>query len=195
MFGGGFAQTKNCGLNELGVTDDSVLNPEASEHLRTALGKAFDPPSVLGAEKNGEFEVKSMWTGIMGFSMDSLPFVGRLPESLAKRYMFQEQGKQIEIPIVSKHIKGKKQGMKGAEWISAAYSGEGMVNAWGCGKALASMILGREEVDKVEEWFPDEMKITEQRLDNASLTRVLEKAQNVLHDETPVPKDELEISA
>ena len=194
MFGGGFAQTKNCGLNELGVTDDSVLNPEAAEHLRTALGKAFDPPSVLGAEKNGDFEVKSMWTGIMGFSMDSLPFVGRLPESLAKRYMFQEQGEQVEIPIVSKHIKGNKQGMKGAEWMSAAYSGEGMVNAWGCGKALAIMILGREEEDKVEEWFPDEMKITEERLENASLTRVLEKAQNVLHDETPVPKDEPEIS-
>lgn len=193
MCGGGFAQTRNCGLEELGVTDDSVLNSEAAGHLKTALGKAFDPPS--GEEKRGEFEVKSMWTGIMGFSMDSLPFVGKLPESMTKRYMFQEEGKQIEIPILSKHIKGKKMEMKGAEWMSAAYSGEGMVNAWGCGKALASMILGREEEDEVGEWFPDEMRITNERLEKASLTRMLEKAQQALHDDFAVPEDELEVSA
>lgn len=196
MFGGGFAQTRNCGLEELGVTDDSELNPEATEHLKTALGRAFDP--LTGREQNkkeGDFEVKSMWTGIMGFSMDSLPFVGKLPETLTKRRMFYEEGKQIEIPIVSKHIKGKKTEMKGAEWISAAYSGEGMVNAWGCGKALASMILGRESEDNVEEWFPDEMKITEERLERSSLTRMLEEAQQALHHEPAVPEDELEVSA
>ena len=195
MFGGGFAQTRNCGLEELGVTDDSVLNPEAAEHLKTALGKAFDPPVGVGAEKKGEFVVKSMWTGIMGFSMDSLPFVGKLPESMTKRTVFYEEGKQIEIPIVSKHIKGNKRGMKGAEWISAAYSGEGMVNAWGCGKALASMIMESEADDKVAEWFPDEMRITEERLEKSSLTRVLEKAQVALHAEIVVPEDELEVSA
>ena len=53
-----------------------------------------------------------------------------------------------------------------AEWISAGYNGEGMVNAWLCGVALGLMILGREDISaaktsgrpqgKLHEWFPKE---------------------------------------
>lgn len=177
MFGGGFAQTNSCGLGELGVTDDSVLNSEAEAHLKTALGTAFNPHT--GVKKNSDFEVRSMWTGIMGFSTDSLPWVGKLPESISKRGISHLstgpslQAGQIEIPIVSKHIKAKEQEMKGAEWVSAAYSGEGMVNAWGCGKACASMILEREAEDKLEEWFSEEMRITEERLEKGRLENML----------------------
>jgi hypothetical protein len=33
-----------------------------------------------------------------------------------------------------------------AEWISAGYNGEGMVNAWMCWVALGLMVLGREDI-------------------------------------------------
>ena len=73
--------------------------------------------------------------------------------------------------------------------MSAAYSGEGMVNAWGCGKACASMILEREAEDKLDEWFPREMKITEERLERGSLKNMLKQKC------MSVPEDELEVTA
>lgn len=140
MFGGGFVQGGFSGLEEMGVASDAELNEDVAVHLRAGLGKAFENIGEDG------FEVKSMWTGNMGFSVDMLPWVGKLPRSLTER--------------------GSGQG---AEWVSVGYSGEGMVNAWLCGKALAMMILGEEESTK--EWFPQHMGISEERISESVLER------------------------
>ncbi|OBT57230.1 hypothetical protein VE04_03215 [Pseudogymnoascus sp. 24MN13] len=143
MFGGGFVQAGFGGLVEMGVASDAELNENAAEHLRQGLGKAFENVGGDG------FKVKSMWTGNMGFSVDMLPWVGKLPESLTGR--------------------GSGQG---AEWVSVGYSGEGMVNAWLCGKALAMMILGQEE--SIKEWFPQHMGISDERIRESVLERCVD---------------------
>ena len=147
MFGGGFVQAGFSGLVEMGVASDAELNENVAVHLRQGLGGAFDN---VGEDK---FEVKSMWTGNMGFSVDMLPWVGKLPESLT----------------------GRGPG-KGAEWVSVGYSGEGMVNAWLCGKALAMMILGEEE--SIKEWFPWHMGISEKRITESVLDRCVDITAN-----------------
>ncbi|KFY41718.1 hypothetical protein V494_02824 [Pseudogymnoascus sp. VKM F-4513 (FW-928)] len=140
MFGGGFVQAGFSGLVEMGVGSDAELNEDVAVHLRQGLGKAFRD---IGEDS---FKVKSMWTGNMGFSVDMLPWVGKLPGSLTGRASGQ-----------------------GAEWVSVGYSGEGMVNAWLCGKALAMMILG-EEVS-IKEWFPKSIGISEERIKESVLER------------------------
>ncbi|EDP50890.1 hypothetical protein KXX16_001335 [Aspergillus fumigatus] len=147
MFGGGFSQSEGSGISDLGVSTDSELSLYADIHLSGALS------AVFGHENWGAVPVRAveqMWTGIMGFSADGFPWVGRLPGSLARRSQDAQEGRS-------------------AEWVSAAFSGEGMVLAWLCGKALGMMLLGDdnnlltggEAVDL--SWFPEQMLITEER--------------------------------
>ncbi|CAD6448298.1 bb3a4030-b0be-42be-b4ec-b58eacf211c8 [Sclerotinia trifoliorum] len=153
MMGGGYAQTQNGGIHEAGISKDSKLNMYANIHLRGVLGAVFAPDN-WGALH--EPAVKSMWTGNMGFSTDGLPWVGALPESLTDR------------------ITTTQTSHEGAEWAAAAFSGEGMVHAWLCGKALAEMILAFDAVKGgvvIPEWFPEAMVISEERLVKARLAR------------------------
>ncbi len=57
---------------ELGVDDDSVVEPTVSQGLRSFLPQYF--PSLHG------IKVEQEWTGIMGFSPDYNPLVGPVPE-------------------------------------------------------------------------------------------------------------------
>ncbi|KAL6230955.1 hypothetical protein BDW75DRAFT_244365 [Aspergillus navahoensis] len=155
MFGGGFAQGEGGGIADFGIPTDSELSLYADIHLSGALS------AVFGRENWGSVPRRSMeqmWTGNMGFSADGFPWVGKLPVSLTQRG----------------HI---KEG-HGAEWVSAAFSGEGMVLAWLCGKALATMLLVHD--DKLLEtestdlsWFPEQMLVTEDRIERAVLPRYI----------------------
>ncbi|KAL2808275.1 FAD dependent oxidoreductase-domain-containing protein [Aspergillus granulosus] len=151
MFGGGFAQGEQGGLADLGIAADSELSLYADIHLSGALS------AVFGRENWGNVpqpSVESMWTGNMCFSADGFPWVGRLPGSLTRR----------------------RGGLGGSEWISAAFSGEGMVMAWFCGKAVGKMLL-LDENDLTEsestdlDWLPAQMLITDQRIEKAVLPR------------------------
>lgn len=63
-----------------------------------------------------------------------------------------------------------------AEWVAAGYSGEGMVNAWLCARAVALMVLGMDDRKDIEmdgefgagqcvwEWLPSCFIISEARL-------------------------------
>ncbi|KAF4151317.1 hypothetical protein CNMCM6069_004140 [Aspergillus lentulus] len=145
MFGGGFSQGEGGGISDLGVSTDSELSLYADIHLSGALS------AVFGRENWGAVPVRAveqMWTGNMGFSADGFPWVGRLPASLTRRGQDAQRG-------------------GGAEWVSAAFSGEGMVLAWLCGKALGTMLLCHdndlldgEAVDL--SWFPEQMLVTEE---------------------------------
>ncbi|KAI4730477.1 FAD dependent oxidoreductase [Aureobasidium sp. EXF-10728] len=71
MFGGGRSYGPS-----LGISSDAEVDPNVSIYLRTAL------PTLLASGENGDKELKASheWTGIMGFSRDGLPWVGRVPE-------------------------------------------------------------------------------------------------------------------
>ena len=150
MMGGGFAQGSGGGLEDFGVaTDSRPFDFHTKVHLTGILRAAF------AEDKWGEEEstpIKSMWTGNMGFTYDSLPFVGKVPSSLTGR---------------SVHPKSV-----GSEWIAAGFNGEGMVHAWRSGIAVAQMILEAITPNSShgwQEWFPDQLLISEERIQNSDL--------------------------
>ena len=160
MFGGGFAQSEGGGIEDLGITTDDALSLSADIHLSGALS------AVFGRENWGPVDgtaVKQMWTGNMGFSADGLPWVGMLSEKLTGRKRLTQRD-------------DKSSG----EWAAVAYSGEGMVNAWLCGKALAMMVLqhctSKHEAqgNLAPEWFPEQMLITDERVEKSRLPAQVE---------------------
>ena len=118
--------------------------------------------------------MKNMWSGSLGLTADLLPFVGRLEPSLTGR----TPGKTMRAEDSARSITPP------AEWISAGYNGEGMVNAWLCGVALGLMVLGKEDVvtpkipgkpyGRLFEWFPREYVCTQKRVSKASVYQLLE---------------------
>lgn len=109
--------------------DDSVVGEHEVAHLQNVL------PRFFGQNKNSLWRVVSSWSGIMGFSSDGLPLVGRLPSTLTGR-------------------RGE------GEWIAAAFNGYGMANCLMSGEALALMILG----ESVSDWLPEAYGLGEKRL-------------------------------
>lgn len=162
MLGGGFAHGRKNGITDLGIPTDDEISLDCSIHLRGAL------PAIFGDQNWGRVHphpVKAMWTGTMGFSADGLPWVGKLPFS---------------VTSVSKD-EGKEGPTKGAQWIAAGYSGEGMVQAWLCGQALGTMILQNDaeiEAEGILDWFPEQMRVTEQRILKSMLPRHLNLTSN-----------------
>ncbi|KAL4892738.1 FAD dependent oxidoreductase-domain-containing protein [Aspergillus ambiguus] len=155
MFGGGFAQSEAGGVGDLGISTDSELSFYAEIHLSGALS------AVFGRENWGSVSgpsVEQMWTGNMSYSADGLPWVGKLPPSATLR---------------DAAVEGK-----GGEWISTACCGEGMVQAWLSGKALATMLLrhdGRYACTEDLSWFPKEMLVTDERIQNAVFPRNIDE--------------------
>lgn len=80
-------------------------------------------------------KIKATWTGVMGFTVDGLPLVGRLPRVATLR-----EGRN--------------------EFVAAGYNGYGMPNAWLCGRHLADLVLGKEEAGDI----PFAYVVTEERL-------------------------------
>ncbi|KAF8999557.1 FAD dependent oxidoreductase [Hymenopellis radicata] len=117
--------------------------------LATYFGEHWGGESTED-EQDSQFEagrVKKAWSGILGISADMMPWVGKLPSKISGRPTFKDH----------------------AEWIVAGFTGEGMTHAWISGKALASMILGREEEEKLSTWFPEIYRATEKRWKRAKL--------------------------
>ncbi|KAH8726572.1 FAD dependent oxidoreductase-like protein [Phaeosphaeriaceae sp. PMI808] len=74
MFGGG----RGAGhLPTVGVSDDSVIDDDSATYLRGALLKLLS----LDGETAGleELRAAAQWTGIMGYSRDDHPWVGKVP--------------------------------------------------------------------------------------------------------------------
>lgn len=129
--GGGLAQSIERGLGELGNTRDDVNSVQAMAHLGGALNATF------GIEDDQKMSsgMKAAWTGVMGFTADGLPLVGRLPKEATQR-----EGS--------------------GEWIAAGFNGYGMANAWLCGQHIADRVLGKQDAQAV----PQAYKISRERL-------------------------------
>jgi glycine/D-amino acid oxidase-like deaminating enzyme len=117
------------------TSDDSKISPLSEQNLTTILPKIFK----RGWKESESPHVRKIWSGVMGFTLDHMPLVGRLPGSVSGR---DGDG----------------------EWIAAGYNGMGMPLCWGCGEAVAKMILKQEE--DVQQWLPSSFLITQERLDN-----------------------------
>ncbi|KAI3481043.1 hypothetical protein L1887_56817 [Cichorium endivia] len=89
---------------EWGIADDSSLSKEVSTFLHPFLANIF--PQSYGKD------VRSEWSGIMGYTKSKDPLVGPVP--------------------------GYKQGAR--QYIAAGYSGHGMTRAFGCAEVVAQMI-------------------------------------------------------
>jgi glycine/D-amino acid oxidase-like deaminating enzyme len=154
MLGGGFAQGEAGGLADLGISTDCDLSLYIDIHLSGALR------AIFGGKDWGRVQgdaVQAMWTGNMAFSSDGFPWVGRLPGAATGR---------------SGH------GSEGAEWVCAAFGGEGMVQAWLSGKAMATMLLTQdaalsETVSGDISWLPEQLLVSEGRFSDAVLPKVV----------------------
>jgi len=180
---------------EIANADDSGYDLTIAAYLSGVLPLLFGPKN-WGAEKPpapqnhdgtegvmwNEGRVKACWSGSVCLSADWLPWVGRIPEKLTRR----PYPPIASTPIidVSKTGDDSKDDISPAhsvltsapgEWISASYSGEGMVHAWLCAKALAYMVLGAEKEGRVEDWFPDVLEVTEARWRKANIEHLLQE--------------------
>ncbi|KAM0351580.1 hypothetical protein ACHAPU_002588 [Fusarium lateritium] len=151
MIGGGFFRSRAEGLDQIGVWDDSQTHALPMMHVRGVMPTIFEPQWGEGSKL-----VKS-WTGILGFTGDLMPLVGRVPEPRAQK--------------------------DSGEWMAAGFCGEGMVWAWLCGTALAVMVLGKEGEDleegvgrpggRLDEWFPrDLLSVDKKRLRRAEIANL-----------------------
>ena len=135
-----------------GVSDDGGIDPRVARRVRRALrGNVVLFPDGDGDDEPEELEPKMEWTGIMGFSADSSPWVGRVPACLTGG---GEQGKEEDKE-------------EGGLWLCAGYTGHGMPVAARCGVAIGQRVLGLDRrgdagaglVDVPAEW-----EITEERI-------------------------------
>ncbi|CAG8953425.1 hypothetical protein HYFRA_00010174, partial [Hymenoscyphus fraxineus] len=109
VIGGGLVKAPDEGVGEFGVVDDSALNPIISTYLKNSLVGYFG--ESWGEDEGEEGRVRREWTGIMGYTPDGFPFVGRVP--------------------------GEENGNL---WVSAGFVGHGMVLCWECGGRLVEMM-------------------------------------------------------
>lgn len=153
MLGGGLFQSGKQGSDMVGVYDDSRMDAMTLMHLEGVMPTVFK----WGAEAPGRRLIKA-WSGVVGFSGDVLPLVGRLDPKITKRAVKTKNDK----------IASKGDKVKPGEWIAAYFCGDGMVWAWLCGTALGIKLAGSEEEDLPKEagrpagrlasWFPSELE-------------------------------------
>ncbi|KAL4071211.1 FAD dependent oxidoreductase-domain-containing protein [Scleroderma yunnanense] len=133
--------------------------------------EAVDAPpesnSELAQEPWAKGRVKALWSGELSVSADGFPWVGRVPPSICGR-------------AAPRLLDYNPRMARPAEWVAAGYSGEGMVHAWLCARAVALMVLGmddRRDIEtevvfgagqSVKEWLPTCFIISEARLKRLS---------------------------
>ena len=137
-------------------------------HLGAINWGADVPPEAVraGDEHEGEWfqcRTKAQWSGILGVSVDMLPWVGRLPGKVSGREPPKEKSTGDKAGTRERIAPTSAPG----EWIAAGYTGEGMVHAWMSGKALAYLLLDKEE--QIAGWFPEMIRMTEKRWKKASI--------------------------
>lgn len=142
MYLGGEAQK----LSGLLSSDDSIVGEDAKISLSGAATKIWKDAAPV--------QLLRIWSGIMGFTGDGLPLVGRLSGRMTKRGGCNE-------------------------WIAAGYNGHGMDKAWLCGEAVAAMVLG-----KPVEGLPKAFCISDERCASWTTTKAAETLADhiMLHD-------------
>jgi hypothetical protein len=156
-----------------------------AEGVPAAESPVGDDRQIRGPWAAGR--VKALWSGVLSVSVDDNPWVGRIPSTIS--------GRRSPTSGVTVSEKGKRaRTTDPGEWIAAGYSGEGMVHAWLCSRALALMVLGLENARGVEaegrygagqtvnEWLPACYRITVARWKDAGKewTRLRSRGETVV---------------
>ncbi|KAI5922690.1 FAD dependent oxidoreductase [Camillea tinctor] len=168
IFGGGRRHAPGRGV---GVSDDSTIDEAVAWYLRGELAGMMDlsssssPDAVAAPEGEKKKEKQDLeptheWTGIMGYTRDGHPLVGRVPESLGG-----DDEPSDPLSLSSGGSSGGGGG-QGGLWLCAGYSGHGMPNAALCARAVVDMMLGAPEID-----LPPEYELTGARVALARLKR------------------------
>lgn len=119
------------------TADDTTVTKTSLDHLQHILPTFFNYTGVK------EDPLVAAWSGVMGFTADGAPYVGRIPES-----------------ITGRHGNG--------EWIVAGFNGYGMPYCWMAGEALASIVVGEDP----KEYLPEVYRVSEERLSAARIDGV-----------------------
>ncbi|KAG6015623.1 hypothetical protein E4U54_003208 [Claviceps lovelessii] len=127
---------------EEGVWNDGEVNPVIGKRLRGGLQGSIKLRDPGQEEEKKQLHAKHEWTGIMGYSKDRNPWVGRVPVAFGGKKDDDDDGNS-----------------RGHLWISAGYSGHGMPAAARCGMRVANMMLGKTETLDM----PDEYVASEER--------------------------------
>ncbi|KAK3499021.1 FAD dependent oxidoreductase-domain-containing protein [Neurospora hispaniola] len=142
IYGGARSHAEN---KAVGVWQDDEVERGVATYLRQNLApypldldKTGSTPTDTPKEGNEttELEATHQWTGIMGFSRDSNPWVGRVPESLGG-------GENL--------------------YMCAGYTGHGMPQAALAARMIAEEITGKPFADDGLK-LPREMALTEERV-------------------------------
>lgn len=194
MFGGGAmlgGSSEAAVLGVVGVADDNKTDFAVEAYLSGALPMYFgknwteegkpskDENNDISGPQWGKGRVKSIWTGLVAFSADNNPWVGRVPATVSQR----KEPSPSHSPSIPSEIKSsapqndKHTLSPAGEWVCAGYSGEGMVHAWLSGRALARMILGVKD-NGHDPALPDPFLITEKRIKQAKIEDFMQLDQN-----------------
>lgn len=175
---------------EQGISRDDVVNPIISRALHRALNHAIKliPGDIPDAEV---LAAAYEWTGIMGYSRDGNPWVGRgksfsdtffpllldqdflnAPEMAVTNFSRQLTW-TVLVPSTLLDATGSESGADGL-WISAGYTGHGMPVAPGCAVAVAQMMLGEKGgLELPKTWVASNERV--ERARNAKLPEVGEE--------------------
>lgn len=181
MIGGGLFQSGKQGMDMFGVYDDRKLDAMTLMHLEGVMSTIFD----WGAEAGpGKRRLIKAWSGIVGFSGDVLPLVGRLDLRITKRPV---QGSRTvhASPKLPVEKTGAGPTVEPGEWIAAYFCGDGMVWAWLCGTALGIMLAGSEHEDlpkvpgrpagRLADWFPPELLPSWERVQRMDISDLVDE--------------------
>ncbi|KAJ6437729.1 FAD dependent oxidoreductase [Purpureocillium lavendulum] len=127
-------------LDELLVSDDTEVRAPCRDNIVSVLPRYH----TRGWADGQAPEARKVWSGIMGFTADRLPLVGRLPQGATRR-----EGDE--------------------EWIAAGFNGFGMPLCWSSGEAVARMMLGEGKGEDGEggvDFLPEAFLATKERLDD-----------------------------
>ncbi|KAI9923439.1 hypothetical protein MW887_009320 [Aspergillus wentii] len=178
MVGGGVIQSPSQGIDEFGIWNDDKMSLPITAYLTGLIPAVFNR-STWAPRK---LEVKQVWSGTMGYTVDELPFVGKLDPGLTKRKVRRPGRKSNQKHIIEGDDAQRIRLSDPAEWISAGFNGEGMIYAWLSSVAVGLMVLGVNEEHrqgrpgipegKVSGWLPEELICTKKRVDRSSIVQL-----------------------
>ncbi|KAL8771165.1 MAG: hypothetical protein Q9209_003336 [Squamulea sp. 1 TL-2023] len=143
IIGGCSTRAPDEGLYEWGTTDDTTMNHDIRQYVRDSAAGYFG--SNWG-DDDPDGRIRKQWTGIMGYSSQGFPLVGRAPG-------------EDELWIAAS--------FQGSGMVLCFLTAQALVTM---------MDGGEEEEEELDGWFPRAFRMSEDRLRHKFQGRLHEKA-------------------
>ncbi|PWN30980.1 DAO-domain-containing protein [Jaminaea rosea] len=135
--------------SQVDTWDDSEVMPTISKHLSSYCGRVFDDWKL---DDGGVGAVEMIWTGIQGYSRDSVPTVGEVPASLLPGATDRRLGD--EDPTTQR-ASGRTN-----LYICGSHHGHGMARAATCSRGIAREMAGEASLLSTEASDEDWAQLT-----------------------------------